>query len=97
MSALQTAIQALRATRRRHAWRFQAMHAGEGVSDLYALHLRCDCCELERLLLFSAGACCGESYRVPGRTGWAALEYARPSCPPSGQDLLNLERLGHGH
>lgn len=97
MRALTVAREVLCVLPRRHSWRYIALHLGEGAADLYALHLGCACCEVQRLVLFSSGRCCGESYRVPGRTGWAALEYARPSCPPSDQDLLNMERLGHGH
>lgn len=84
-----------RAGPRRHRWIFLRTHVPTVDSEAFGTIETCPACELQRLRLYRSGVQIAVSYRVPGRTGWAPLDFARPACPPSGQDLLNLERIGH--
>lgn len=84
--------------RARHDWQCLQVVIPTTQPGLYGVRFRCTQCVLERLVLCgSDGEIASVQTRIPGRSGWAALSYLRPSCPPSEQDQLWLERMApHG-
>lgn len=80
--------------RARHDWQCLEVVIPTTQPGLYGVRFRCGQCVLEKLVLCgSDGKIASVQTRIPGLSGWAALSYLRPSCPPSPQDRLWLERM----
>lgn len=77
-----------------HDWILERPILPSEPAGLFGVCFRCSQCELQRLVMVNAAKeIISDQLRQPGRTGWASLVYLRPSCPPTPQDLLWLERI----